>query len=519
MQIFREIAGYSFGHADVVRRAISKKKQSVLDGERQAFIDGAVERGITEADAIELFEDIVSFANYAFNKSHAAAYAVLSFRTAYLKTHYPREYESALLTSVMVSTDKLSEYLTDCAKQKIKILPPDINKSRSGFHVENGAIRFGMSAMKNVGTAFINSIVAERNRNGEFTDIDDFINRMNGTDMNKRQLETLIKSGSLDSLGVARSKLLAVYEKLLEKRGAAAQSDMDGQIGMFDLSTKVSVPKPAKIEFPEIAEMTTREKLACEKESCGLYLSGHILDDYNRHLSMIQPLKIADIKAVFQREDENSEEPDTVTERPALDLADKSPVTIAGTITKRTNKATKNGDQMAFVSLEDRTSSMELICFQRTLLKYGAFLVCDSVIAVSGTLSVRDEDEPKLLVDRVVPLIADADTAGLQSLERPQQPEAVSSQIHQTVAPDPVPAEPPQRPRIITKLYLRTVYETDPMFKRAKAVCSIFSGAVPVIYYFSDTKEYKPSGLFLNPTEFVIGELKELLGDENVVVR
>ena len=520
MQIFREIAGYSFGHADVVRRAISKKKQNVLDGERQAFLDGAIERGISETDATELFEDIVSFANYAFNKSHAAAYAVLSFRTAYLKTHYPREYESALLTSVMVSTEKLAEYLTDCAKQKIKILPPDVNKSRSGFHVENGAIRFGMSAMKNVGTAFINTIVAERNRNGEFSDIDDFINRMSGTDMNKRQLETLIKSGSLDSLGTSRSKLLAVYEKLLDRRSTLTQSNMDGQIGMFDLGAAVSVPKPAKIEFPEIPDMTAREKLACEKESCGLYLSGHILDDYNRHLDTIRPLNISDIKAVFQTEEGADGEPDTVSERPALDLKDRSTVTVAGTITKRTNKATKNGDQMAFVTLEDRTSSMELICFQQSLLKYGAFLIYDSVIAVSGTLSVRDEDEPKLLVSRVVPLVPDSDAAGLQNLERPQtEPSPHPVQQPQQNPSSASAAVPTQIPRTITKIYLRAAGESDPMFRRAKAVCSIFSGPVPVIFYFSETKEYKPSGLFIQPTDFVIGELKELLGGENVVVR
>ncbi|MGN1346371.1 MAG: DNA polymerase III subunit alpha, partial [Eubacteriales bacterium] len=509
MQIFREIAGYSFGHADVVRRAISKKKQSVLDGERQAFLDGAVERGITEADATELFEDIVSFANYAFNKSHAAAYAVLSFRTAYLKTHYPREYESALLTSVISSTEKLTEYLDDCRKQKINILPPDINKSRSGFHVENGAIRFGMSAMKNVGTAFIDAIVAERTRNGEFADIDDFINRMSGTDMNKRQLETLIKSGALDSLGTSRSKLLAVYEKLLDRRSALAQPDMEGQIGMFDTGTQVVPPKPAKIEFPEVAEMTAREKLVCEKESCGLYLSGHILDDYSRHLSMIQPLSISDIKAVFQREDtaEDETETDTIVERPHLNLADKSPVTIAGVLTKRTNKATKNGGPMAFVTLEDRTASMEIVCFQRVLTKYGAFLTVDSVVAVSGMLSVREEEEPKLLADQVLPLMADS-----ESLEtKKQSPEAPANH-------PPVSAAP-QRPRVITKIYLRAAGENDPMFRRARAVCEIFSGAVPVTFYFSDTKEYRPSGLFLNPTDSILGELRELLGGENVVVR
>lgn len=509
MQIFREIAGYSFGHADVVRRAISKKKQSVLDGERQAFIDGAVERGITETDATELFEDIVSFANYAFNKSHAAAYAVLSFRTAYLKTHYPREYESALLTSVMTSTDKLTEYLADCAKQKIKILPPDINKSRSEFHVENDAIRFGMSAMKNVGTAFIKTIVSERERNGDFADIDDFINRMNGTDMNKRQLETLIKSGTLDSLGVSRSKLLAVYEKLLDRRNISMQGNMDGQIGMFDIGEPTSIPKPAKIEFPNIPDMTAREKLICEKESCGLYLSGHILDDYAHHISSIRPLNISDVKAVFQSKSNTEAETDMVAERPRLELADGSAVTVVGIVTKRTNKATKNGEQMAFVTLEDRTSSIELVCFSGILSKYGIFLNNDSVIAVRGTISVRDEEEPKLIARSVAALVPDTSAT---KQDKPNQPAVPTENTSHTSSNAP-------KMRPIAKLYLRFLSEDIPVFRRAKAVCSIFNGTIPVIYYFSDTGNYKPSGLYINPTEFVINELRELLGNENVVAR
>ncbi|MBQ4354198.1 MAG: DNA polymerase III subunit alpha, partial [Clostridia bacterium] len=304
MQIFREIAGYSFGHADVVRRAISKKKQGVLDGERQAFIDGAVAQGIDETEAVKLFEDIVSFANYAFNKSHAAAYAVLSFRTAYLKTHYPREYESALLTSVLSSSEKLAEYIADCGKQGIRILPPDINRSRGSFHVEGDAIRFGLTALKSVGSAFIERIIAERNRDGDFADIHDFMHRTASVDMNKRQLETLIKSGALDSLGTPRSQLLASYELMLEKRSAGARSLEDGQIGLFDFGTKVEAPKPTRFEFPALPEFTNREKLALEKESCGLYLSGHVLDDYKQHLEKISPVKIAELHAAFRNEED-----------------------------------------------------------------------------------------------------------------------------------------------------------------------------------------------------------------------
>ncbi|MBQ8185422.1 MAG: DNA polymerase III subunit alpha, partial [Clostridia bacterium] len=510
MQIFREIAGYSFGHADVVRRAISKKKQGVLDGERQAFIDGAVAQGIDEREAVELFEDIVSFANYAFNKSHAAAYAVLSFRTAYLKTHHPREYESALLTSVMSSTDKLAEYITDCAKQGIRILPPDINKSRGSFHVEGDAIRFGMTAIKSIGSAFIEQIVAERNRNGEYTDFDDFIQRTRPLDMNKRQLETLIKSGSLDCLGVPRSQMLAVYESVLDKKSTAVSDDMDGQIGLFDLGMKISAPKPVRIEFPQLPEFSAREKLMLEKESCGLYLTGHVLDDYKLHLEKIRPAQLAHIHASFKSESADSEEPGTASETPAEVYTDKSRVTVAGCITKRTNKQTKNGEQMAFIQLEDRTSSIEMLCFPKTLAKFGHLLTFDSVIAVTGTISAREDEDVKLLCDRVTALIPDSEADRLNEIQPEPAPQTPKSAAVQS----PAPAQKP-----VTKIFLRVPDENSQEFRRAKAVCGIFDGPVPVYFYSMATKAYLSSGLGIAPTEFVIGELKELLGGENVALR
>ncbi len=520
MQIFREIAGYSFGHADVVRRAISKKKQNVLDGERQAFIDGAVAQGIDKEEAVKLFEDIVSFANYAFNKSHAAAYGVLSFRTAYLKTHYPREYESALLTSVLSSTEKLAEYITDCAKQSIPILPPDINKSRADFHVEGEAIRFGLAAVKGIGSSMIEQIVRERNRDGDFTDIHDFMNRTKSVDMNKRQFEVLIKAGAFDSLGTPRSQLLAVYELLLEKRNAVERNVLEGQIGLFDMGDAVKAPKATKVEFPPLAEFTAREKLALEKESCGLYLSGHVLDDYQLHSEKLSPIKIADIHACFRDGDESGyKEAELSTEDSSLKLGEKDSVVIVGNITKRVNKATRSGDQMAFVTIEDQSSSIEVLVFPKVLEKYAPYLVYDSNIALRGNLSVREDEDVKILVDSIVPLYTDEQVKALPSEEalpllqgrRPLREKTAST----PAAPKPIK----QETGIIRKIYLRVPGEGTEEFTRAKALCEIFEGPVAATFYSSEKREYLTPSLGVSPTPFVIEELRAILGEENVVVK
>lgn len=509
MQIFREIAGYSFGHADVVRRAISKKKQKVLDGERSAFIKGAVERGISEDDATSLFEEIVSFANYAFNKSHAAAYAVLSFRTAYLKTHYQREYASALLTSVMSSSDKMNEYIADCQKQRIKILPPDINKSRSSFHVEGKSIRFGMAAMKNVGEGFIKSIVLERERGGEFTSIEDFIDRMKKLDMNKRQLEMLIKSGTLDSLGVKRSALLAVYETLLEKTSSQSAS-LEGQIGLFDTKIEVAIPKPSKIEFPDIPDFSPREKLMLEKESCGMYLSGHVLDEYKKCIERLSPDDIYSIKASFDENGDNTpEEEGDVDYEPinGRQYTDKSKVTVAGVVTKRTDKRTKTGELMAFITLEDRTSSVEILFFPKILSKFGHLLSFDSAIAVRGSLSVREGEEPKILAESITTLLSDSEEAKVVAKDT-----NVSLENHESDSAQ-------QKKNGISKIFLRVPGENSPEFTRTLAICEIFEGTVPVSFFFSDTAKYREEKVYVNPTELVVSELNDILSGENVVIR
>ncbi|MBO6053154.1 MAG: DNA polymerase III subunit alpha [Clostridia bacterium] len=525
MQIFREIAGYSFGHADVVRRAISKKKAGVLESERQSFLDGARERGIAEEDAVKLFEDIVSFANYAFNKSHAAAYALLSFRTAYLKTHYPREYESALLTSVLNSTDKIAEYTADCAKQGIAVLPPDINRSRGDFHVEGNAIRYGLTALKNIGANFIAKIVEEREQNGLFRDFDDFIERMGGRELNKKQLETLIKSGALDSLGVARSRLLAVYELVLDRRNQSAQNIDEAQIGLFDADQSAK-PKIPRIEFPPLPEFTAREKLALEKESCGLYLSGSILDDYGRHLERIKPARIRDIRASFADPTEDEEGIESGAEDEGTqEYTDRSRVTIAGSVTKRVNKATKNGDQMAFVTIEDATASMEVLFCPKGLERYGYLLAFDSVIAVAGTLSAREDEEVKLLADRAVELLPDARADEIPAENeldapprtyadrpKPQEPGPMHTS-YEKIAKEQSAAQAP------SKIYLRVPSEESEEYRRARAFCSIFSGYIPATFYSAAKNEYLKPPVGIQPSPFVLAELREILGEENVVCR
>jgi len=517
MQIFREIAGYTFGHADVVRRAISKKKQGVLEKEREAFLEGAAKNGMTEEDATALFEDIVSFANYAFNKSHAAAYAVLSFRTAYLRTHYPLEYNCALLTSVLSQTGKLTEYITECAHRGIKVLPPDINRSRAHFHVEGDSIRFGLVALKNVGLSFINAVVSERETHGLFRDFADFVERMQPIELNKRQVEFLIKSGAMDNLGVYRSQLMTVYENVLDSHAQAAGKSAAGQIGMFDDSAEKAPEIRTVIDYPQIPEYTTREKLSLEKESCGFYLSGHILDDYSEQLASIRTDHVGDILKAFTENDEGNES-----------YTDKKIVTVAGCVTKRTNKITKNGDPMAFVNLDDGTGEIELVCFPKKLAEWGHLLQYDAVVIVKGTISARDEDDIKLLANQVTPMTSNSQFAAREPESLlggdimvqavPNAPEPVPPIVQDSVSEN-TPAEQPARKRNL-RIFIRVDTENGESCKRIRAFCKIFPGPVPVLLYYKDTGVYEKSevpGTYLS--DFSVRELQEICGEENFVLK
>ena len=484
MQIYRTIAGYSFGHADVVRRAISKKKSDVLLSEREAFVEGAVKNGTSEEDAISLFNEIVSFASYAFNKSHAAAYAVLSFRTAYLKCHYPREYYAALLTSVFGSAGKISEYSAECKKLGIRILPPDVNSSRRDFCVQNNDIRYGLLALRNIGGGFVDSLVAERELGGTFADFDDFVERMRRRDMNKKQLEALIKAGALDSLGPKRSQMLAVYENVIDS--VLSKAD-DSQMDMFSLADPSLLPV-RKTEFPDIPEFTSREKLFLEKECSGVYLSGHILDDYSKAIEKASPLRISDILAAFS--DNNEDGIQTIPT-----LRDRATVKIAAVVNSRTNKTTRNGDNIAFVTVEDKWGEIELICFASSCEDYGYLFTVGNVLLIEGSISVKDENEVKLILRSAVPLLTNA--------EIPEETEVRDT-----------PKKPP-------KLYLKVPSTDSEEFRRAVSFVGIFDeGNTPVLFYDSSRRKYlRDMVLMCSVDGFVIDELCEILGRKNVVFK
>ncbi len=489
MQIFREIAGYSFGRADIVRRAMSKKKTEELEKEQVTFIEGAEARGVDRATAEALFDEMRSFAKYAFNKSHAAAYAVISYRTAYLSAHYPKEYIAALLTSVLDNPAKIAEYVAECNRRHISVLPPDINESGMNFTVVDGNIRYGLLAIKNVGRLYLENIINER-ENGRFISFEDFIQRMKDKDTNKRQVEALIKCGAFDGLGVFRSRLLASFEKIID-RANHGRAELAGQLDMFSMrkSDGSDVIPTSGFEYPNIPEFSAREKLALEKESAGMYFSGNILDDYSNHLADLSFENIADILA----KDESGN---------PIKYKDKQFVRIAGAVTSRTNKNTKNGDPMAFVTVEDRSASIEAIVFPKVLEKYTELLMQDFVLCIDGTVSLRDaEEDAKLLVNTVFPL---KDNKEYRVTDRS--------------AKTPSAQKPPeQKPK---KLFLRVPSIEHRLCAKAENLIGIFSGEMPVCFYSEQEKKYyNMTGLSADATPFLINELKELLGADNVILK
>ena len=474
MEIFRSIAGYTFGHADVVRRAMAKKHADEIEAEREGFVSGAVKNGVSEETAVALFEDMADFAKYAFNKSHAAAYSLVSYRIAYLKVHYPREYMAALLTSVLGNMGKVSEYIAECGKMGIKVLPPDINCSNIYFHVDGDNIRFGLLALKNIGKQFANQIISER-RTRRYSSFDDFVNRMSGRDLNKRQVETLVKAGAFDSLGIARRRIMAVYEKIVDGVNQQGRSNLEGQLDMFSFVPEVA--NTFKYEYPELPEYSPRELLNFEKEVSGMYFSGHILDGYSKHIADISHIKIHHLQA-----DKDDKLPD-----------DGSRVTVCGIIGNVTQKTTKNGDRMAFITVEDDSGEIECVVFPKVYEKVSYMLRVDNCITLNGNIQLRDEDA-KILASGVFELIENA----------------------KYIAKPTPTKEPITSPRI-KKLFLRLPNLDCEQAKKAKNLVEIFEGTTVVVLYDNSSKQYTNFAAKAEISDFLIKELKNLLGDENVV--
>ncbi len=395
MQIVQRLAGFSMGRADEVRRAMSKKKAKDMAKARQSFIygelnddgsvrvPGCIRNGVDEKTAASIFDDMDAFAQYAFNKSHAAAYAVLAYQTAYLKCLYPEAFMAALITSVMGDNDKVAAYINNCRQKGISILPPDINKSDSGFTIENGAIRFGLTTIKNVGEGFVRACIEERRRGGDFVSLRDFAERMAGGELNKRGVEGLIKGGAFDCLPGSRWQKLAVYEQALSSAVRSVRDNIAGQISFFSMDNEDDKAD----EFPDVPEHGSRELLDMEREATGVYISGHPLDEYRQTMTSMGLPEIERVLAAGSEEERGFSDGDTVA--------------VAGIITSVREKITKNNTLMAYIQVEDFTGSIECIVFPKLYAGLGGVVRENGTVILTGRIDVKEEEAPKLISESV----------------------------------------------------------------------------------------------------------------------
>ena len=482
IEIFRKLGGYSLGQADMVRRAISKKKKAQIEKERQAFICGDPERnipgcvanGIPEQTGQDIYDEIYDFANYAFNKAHAVSYAIVCYQTAWFKYHHLRAYMAALLTSVLDSQAKVAEYIGECRDNGIRLLPPDVNASGADFTVSGEDIRFGLVAVKGVGRGVIQSLLAEREAHGPFLSFQDFCQRMSGADLNRRVVESLIKCGAFDSLGGRRSQLLEVYGQVLDAAAQQRRKNLEGQFDLFGGGEGEESFGQVEVALPDIPEFDRHKLMAMEKETTGLYLSGHPMDEYREAARRARAVPMGSILADFAKESG----PET--------YRDEQRLTLAGIVAAYKTKTTKNNALMAYVTLEDDTGALELLVFARTLERCGSYLREGAAVCAEGRLSVRDEKSPQLLADAIRPL-GDPATAGEEK----------------GVKGD--------------RLYIKLSTSQSPVFEKIRRVFLMFPGEQQADLYFADTKKRLRTSCLIHPA--LQQELAELLGAENVVVK
>ena len=477
IEIFRALAGYTMGQADNIRRAISKKKQKVIEEERKVFvygdpkqnIPGCVGRGVSEQAAQSIYDEIVEFANYAFNKAHAVCYAVVSYQTAYLKCHYPRQYMAALMTSVLDSAVKISGYIAECKSMGIPVLPPDINRSEDTFTVEGDAIRFGLGAVKNVGVGLIRTMVKKRNEGGDFRSLEDFLHRM-GDEINKRAVENFIKCGAMDCFGYHRSELLAVYDTMMDSIASSRKSNLEGQMGLFSMLQEEN-DTSAAIPIPKLNEISRADRMLMEKETTGIYLSGHPMDDYR---PLLKNTHVVPIGALMEEDSP---------------YQDDQIVSVAGVVQTVKMKTTRNNSMMAYVTLEDDTAAVEMLAFSNVLSQFGGYLRENDAVVVTGRLSLRDDKEPQIVINRARPI---SDFANAE--------------------PAPQPAKPQDQ-----VLYLRLPSENCSQYQPVKASLQMFPGDTKVVLYFEDTGIRRGTKCAID--EKLLGKLRQLLGEANIVLK
>ena len=474
IEIFRSLGGYTMGQADNIRRAISKKKMKVIEAERKTFvygdpqqnISGCIAHGVPEAVGQSIYDEIVAFANYAFNKAHAVCYAVVSYQTAYLKCHYPRQYMAALMTSVLDSATKISGYIAECKELGIPVLPPDINHSEDHFTVEGDAIRFGLGAVKNVGIGLIRTMAERRSQGGPFKSLEDFLERMGEGELNKRAVENFIKCGAMDCFGNHRSELLAVYENMMDSIASSRKKNLEGQLGLFAMLDEEDVS--GKIPIPHMPELSKADLMAMEKETTGIYITGHPMDDYRAYLKNTHVMPIGTLMD------------------PESKLRDDEIVSVAGIVQSEKTKTTRNNSVMAYITMEDDTASVEMLAFSSVLGQFGNYLKENSAVVITGRLSLRDDKEPQIIINRVRPIT--------DYSERPEQEQ-----------------------RAPTTLYLRLPGEEGPLYPKVRAILNMFPGSSSAVIYFADTKVRRGTRCAFG--ESMLRELKNLLGEANVVLK
>lgn len=475
MQIVRDLAGYSMGRSDLVRRAMSKKKAKVMEEERHNFvygnpeqnIPGCIKNGIDEKTANHIYDEMIDFARYAFNKSHAATYAVITMQTAYLKCYYPVEFMAALMTSVIGNAPKLSEYLLHCREQGIGILPPSINSGQGRFTVENGNIRYGMYAIHSVGRNVVDEIVKERGENGPYSSIRDFAERTCQKGLNRRTLENLIKAGALDGLGGTRKQLMQISSQVIEQAVHDAKDSVSGQMSLFDFMAPEE-KKAYEVTLPEVGEFSKEQKLSFEKEVLGIYLSGHPLEEYES----LWKSQISAVTSDFALDEETGESK----------LASDQHVTIGGMINETKIKYTKNNKVMAFVTLEDLVGTVEVIVFPKVYEACRDELVEDAKVFMTGRVSTEDDRDSKLILENVCPF-------------------------------DQVPRE--------LWIAFQDYGEYQTKKGELEEILSTSGGHDPVFIFLRDTKQYRrlPKSLAVNASEEMLPSLEEIFGKKNVTVR
>ena len=481
IEIFRSLGGYTMGQADNIRRAISKKKMKVIEAERKVFvygdkeqsISGAIAKGVSEAAAQSIYDEIVDFANYAFNKAHAVCYAVVSYQTAYLKCHYPRQYMAALMTSVLYSAEKVSGYINECKEMGIQTLPPDINHSDDHFTVEGESIRFGMGAVKNVGRGLIRSMVNKRREGGPFMTLEEFLERMDEGELNKRAVENFIKCGAMDCFGYNRSELLAVYDKMMDGIAASRRKNLEGQLGLFSMI--LGREKTQTIQIPRKPELPRAELMAMEKETTGIYLSGHPMDDYRAYLKNTHVVPISDLTS-----EESRYEDDQI-------------VSIAGIVQTIKMKMTRTNTQMAYVTVEDDTAAIELIVFNNVINEHGGYLRENEPVVITGRLSIREDKGPQIVVNRARPMsdYSDPDKRAILGIDEQQ--------------------------KLSGTLYLRLPTEEGKLYPKIRAILNMFPGGDSAVLFFADTRVRRGTRCQLHP--LMLSELRNVLGEANVVLK